>query len=96
MTKLIKKEFKKLESLKIGDDSFACNTSLEIFHEEFNRMSRMDDELFTYEVEITGLANVPCDLNKGDDSKQQMTHGSDNDMEYDPSNVEFMETVEGR
>ncbi|GKE46852.1 hypothetical protein Tco_1478110, partial [Tanacetum coccineum] len=27
MTKVIKVEFKKLESLKIGDDSFACNTS---------------------------------------------------------------------
>ncbi|GJV76934.1 hypothetical protein Tco_1508518 [Tanacetum coccineum] len=50
-------------------------------------MSRMDDDLFTYEVKIPGLASVPCDLNNEDDSKQQMTHGSD--MEYDPSNVEF-------
>ncbi|GJU92545.1 putative reverse transcriptase domain-containing protein [Tanacetum coccineum] len=47
---VIKEEFEKLESLKIGDDSFACNTSFEIFHKEFNRMSRMDDDLFTYEV----------------------------------------------
>ncbi|GJT42207.1 hypothetical protein Tco_0950922 [Tanacetum coccineum] len=52
-------------------------------------MSIMNDDLFTYEVEISGLANVPCDLNKGDDSEQQMTHGSDNNMEYDPTNVEF-------
>ncbi|GJS89489.1 hypothetical protein Tco_0772125 [Tanacetum coccineum] len=49
MTKVIKEEFEKLESLKIGDDSFACNTSLELFYEEFNRMSKMDDDLFTYE-----------------------------------------------
>nr|GEY73968.1 VIER F-box protein 2 [Tanacetum cinerariifolium] len=88
MTKVIKEEFEKLESLKISDDSFTCNISLENFHNEFNRISRMDDDLFTYEVEIPGLASVPCNLNKGDDSKQQMTHGSDVDMEYDPSNVE--------
>ncbi|GJY86062.1 hypothetical protein Tco_0500088 [Tanacetum coccineum] len=91
MTKVIKEEFEKLESLKISDDSFTCNTSLEFFYKEFNRMSRMDDDLFTYEVEIPGLASIPCDLNKEDDSKQQMTHGSNVDMEYDPSNVEFTE-----
>ncbi|GKC85470.1 hypothetical protein Tco_1141187 [Tanacetum coccineum] len=40
MTKVIKGEFEKLESLKISDVSLTCNTSLEIFNEEFNRMSR--------------------------------------------------------
>ncbi|GKA10741.1 hypothetical protein Tco_0690174 [Tanacetum coccineum] len=54
-------------------------------------MSKMDDDLFTYEVKIPGLASIPCDLNEEDDSEQQMTHGSDVDMEYDPSNVEFTE-----
>ncbi|GJR44608.1 hypothetical protein Tco_1312711 [Tanacetum coccineum] len=89
MTKVIKKEFEKLESLKISDDSFTCNTSFEFFYKEFNQMSIMDDDLFTYEVEIPGLASVPCDLNDEDDSEQQITHGSDVDMEYDLSNVEF-------
>ncbi|GKB11525.1 hypothetical protein Tco_0845448 [Tanacetum coccineum] len=91
---VIKEEFEKLESLKISDDSFTCNTSLEIFHKEFNRMSRMDDDLFTYEVEIPGLASVPCDLNDEDDSEQHMTHGSDVDMEYDPSNTGGDDEVE--
>nr|GEV79952.1 hypothetical protein [Tanacetum cinerariifolium] len=50
MTKVIKEEFEKHESLKINDDFLTCNTSLEIFHKEFNRMSRMDDDLFTYEA----------------------------------------------
>ncbi|GJU20933.1 hypothetical protein Tco_1154275 [Tanacetum coccineum] len=50
-------------------------------------MSIMDDDLLTYDVEIPRLASVPCDLNDEDDSKQQMTHGSDVDMEYDPSNT---------
>ncbi|GJT82129.1 hypothetical protein Tco_1056471 [Tanacetum coccineum] len=46
-------------------------------------MSIIDDDLFTYEVEIYGLANVPCDLNEEDDSEQQMTHGYGDDMEGD-------------
>ncbi|GJR42494.1 hypothetical protein Tco_1310597, partial [Tanacetum coccineum] len=93
VTKVIKEEFEKLESLKIIDDSFTCNTSLEFFCKEFNRMSRMDDDLFTYEVEIPRLASVPCDLNEEDDSEQWMTHRLDVDMEYDPSNVEFTEWI---
>nr|GEU51665.1 hypothetical protein [Tanacetum cinerariifolium] len=74
---VIEEEFKKLESLKIIDDSFTRITSLEIFQKEFNRMSRMDDGLFTYDVEIPGLTSVPCNLNNDDDSKQQMTLGSE-------------------
>ncbi|GJT35526.1 hypothetical protein Tco_0925945 [Tanacetum coccineum] len=54
-------------------------------------MSRMDDDLFTYKVEISGLANILCDLNEEDDLEQQMTHGSNDGLEYDPSNVEFTE-----
>nr|GEV87818.1 C2 calcium/lipid-binding domain, CaLB [Tanacetum cinerariifolium] len=49
----------------------------------------MDDDLFTYKVEITGIGNVPCDLNRDDDSEQQMSQESNNDIEYDPSDVEF-------
>nr|GEX39270.1 reverse transcriptase domain-containing protein [Tanacetum cinerariifolium] len=41
----------------------------------------MDDDLFTYEVEIPRLTNIPCDLKEEDDSEQQMTHKSDDDME---------------
>ncbi|GJR31797.1 hypothetical protein Tco_1108029 [Tanacetum coccineum] len=91
MTKVINGEFKKLDSLKISDVSLTYNTSLEIFNEEFNRMSRIDDDLFTYEVESAEVINIPCDLTKEDDLKQQMSHESDDDMEYDPSNVEFTE-----
>nr|GEV63288.1 hypothetical protein [Tanacetum cinerariifolium] len=91
MTKVIKGEFEKLEFLKISDVSLTCNTSLKIFNEEFNRMSKMEDDLFTYEVEIVEVTNIPCDLKKEDDLKQQMSHESDNGMEYDPSDVEFTE-----
>ncbi|GKC59427.1 hypothetical protein Tco_1087025 [Tanacetum coccineum] len=93
MTKVIKGKFKKTESLKISDDSFACNSSLEIFHKEFNRMCIMDVDLFTYEIKFFGLANVPYDLNGDDDSEQQITHESDDDMEYNPSTIEFTESL---
>nr|GEW23395.1 hypothetical protein [Tanacetum cinerariifolium] len=89
MIKVIKGEFEKLDSLMINDVSLTCNTSLEIFNEEFNRMSRMDNDLFTYEVEIFRITNIPCDSNKEDDSEQQISHKADDDMEYDPSDVEF-------
>ncbi|GJS71668.1 hypothetical protein Tco_0704509 [Tanacetum coccineum] len=94
MTKVIKGEFEKLESLMISDVSLTCNTSLEIFNEEFNRMSRMDDDLFTYEVEIAKVTHIPCDLKKEDDSEQQMSHESNDDMEYDPSNARGDDEVE--
>nr|GEU33178.1 retrovirus-related Pol polyprotein from transposon TNT 1-94 [Tanacetum cinerariifolium] len=91
MTKVIKGEFKKLEYLKISDGLLTCNTSLEIFHEEFNPMSRMDGDLFTYEVEIFGHTNIPCDLKEDDNLEQHMSHEFYDDMEYNPSNVEFTE-----
>nr|GEV63284.1 reverse transcriptase domain-containing protein [Tanacetum cinerariifolium] len=56
-----------------------------------NDMPPRDDDLFTYEVEIPELANIPCDLNEDDDLEQQMAHGYDDSLEYDPSNVEFTE-----
>ncbi|GJV07787.1 hypothetical protein Tco_1345443 [Tanacetum coccineum] len=58
-------------------------------HLTMTKMSRIDVDLFTYEVEIPGLASVPCDLSNEDYSEQLMTRGSN--MEYDPSNVEFTE-----
>ncbi|GKF74419.1 hypothetical protein Tco_0220751, partial [Tanacetum coccineum] len=57
-TKVIKGEFEKLEDLNDEDVSPTYGTSLEVFNKEFNRMSGMDDDLFTYEVEV---ANIPCD-----------------------------------
>nr|GEV49899.1 hypothetical protein [Tanacetum cinerariifolium] len=95
--KVIKEGSKKLELLKINDDSFVSDTPLETICNEFNRLSGMDDDLFTYEVEILGLASIQCDLKEEDDSndgdldKQWVTHEIDADMEYDPFDVEFAE-----
>nr|GEU36525.1 nucleic acid-binding, OB-fold protein [Tanacetum cinerariifolium] len=86
MTKVIKGEFEQLKNLKVKDVSLTCDTSLKVFNNEFNQMSRMDDDLFTYEVEV---ANIPCDSNKDDDSKQRMSYEADDDTGYDPSDVVF-------
>ncbi|GKA64620.1 hypothetical protein Tco_0764327 [Tanacetum coccineum] len=66
--KVIKEGSKKLRLFKIDDDSFACNSPLGITFDEFNRLSGMDDNLFTYEVEIPGLPTIPGDMKEEDDS----------------------------
>ncbi|GKB87993.1 hypothetical protein Tco_0960265 [Tanacetum coccineum] len=66
--KVIKEGFEKLGLLKINDDSFACNTPLGTIFNEFSRLSEMDDDLFTYKVEIPGLPTIPFDKKEGDDS----------------------------
>ncbi|GKD77587.1 hypothetical protein Tco_1340208, partial [Tanacetum coccineum] len=88
MTKVIKGEFVKLEDLKVKDVSLTCDTSLEVFNNEFNRLCGMDDYLFTYEVEV---ANILCDSNKDDNSEQRVSHEANDDMGYDPSDVAFTE-----
>nr|GEZ41144.1 hypothetical protein [Tanacetum cinerariifolium] len=88
MTKVIEGEFEKLKDLKFEDVSLTCDISLKVFNNEFSQISRMDDDLFTYEVEF---ANIPCDSNKDDDSEQRMSHEADDDMGYDPSDVAFTE-----
>ncbi|GJX76347.1 hypothetical protein Tco_0323158 [Tanacetum coccineum] len=88
MTKVIKGEFEKLKDLNNKDVSLACDTSLEVFNKEFNRMSGIDDDLLKYQVKVV---NIPCDSNKDDDSEQRMSHEADDDIGYDPSNVAFTE-----
>ncbi|GKE67655.1 hypothetical protein Tco_1521816, partial [Tanacetum coccineum] len=68
MKKVIKGEFEKLEDLKLKDVSLTCDTSLDVFNNEINRLSGMDDDLFVYKVEV---ANILCDSNKDDDSEHE-------------------------
>ncbi|GKF43077.1 hypothetical protein Tco_0129629, partial [Tanacetum coccineum] len=82
MTKVIKGEFKKIKDVKVEDVSLTYDTSLEVINNEVNRLSGMNDDLFTYEVEIT---DIPYDLKLDDDSE----HEADDDMGYDPSDVAF-------
>nr|GEV16578.1 hypothetical protein [Tanacetum cinerariifolium] len=47
----------------------------------------MDEDLFSYEVGILKLANIPRNLKEEYDLKQRMTHGSNDGLESDPSNA---------
>ncbi|GKC38135.1 hypothetical protein Tco_1050519 [Tanacetum coccineum] len=73
MTKVIKEEFEKIKDVKVKDVSITFDTPLEVFNKEVSRLSRMDNDLFTYEVEVT---NIPCNSKIDDDSE----HEADDDM----------------
>ncbi|GJV89569.1 hypothetical protein Tco_1533507 [Tanacetum coccineum] len=84
MTKVIKGEFEKIKDVKVEDVSLTCNTPFDVFNDEVRRLSKMDNDLFTYEVEV---ANIPCNSKIDDDSE----HEADDDMGYDPTDVAFIE-----
>ncbi|GKC46425.1 hypothetical protein Tco_1064147 [Tanacetum coccineum] len=44
MTKVIKGEFEKIMDVKIEDVSLTCNAPLEVYNNEVNRLSRMDND----------------------------------------------------
>ncbi|GKA98037.1 hypothetical protein Tco_0825931 [Tanacetum coccineum] len=87
MTKVIKGEFDKIKDVNVEDVLLTCDTPIEVFNNEVNRLSGMDDNLFTYEVEV---ANIPCCLKIDDDSE----HEADDDMGYDPSDIRGDDEVE--
>ncbi|GKD87226.1 hypothetical protein Tco_1358380 [Tanacetum coccineum] len=84
MTKIIKGEFEKIKDVKVEDVPLTCDAPLEVLNNEVSQLSGMDDDLFTYEVEV---ANIPCDSKMDADSEQE----ADDDMGYDPSDVAFTE-----
>ncbi|GJR04349.1 ribonuclease H-like domain-containing protein [Tanacetum coccineum] len=86
ITKVIKGEFEKIKDIKVEDVSLTCDTPLEIFNIEVGRLSRMDNDLFIYEVEV---ANIPCNSKMDDDSEDE----ADDDIGYDPSDVTFIECL---
>ncbi|GJU33521.1 VIER F-box protein 2 [Tanacetum coccineum] len=67
-----------------------------VFNNEVNRLSGMDDDLFTYDVKI---ANIPYDSNMDDDSEHSnmdddSEHEADDDMGYDQGDDEVELTDE--
>ncbi|GJZ75356.1 hypothetical protein Tco_0639821 [Tanacetum coccineum] len=89
MTKVIKGEFENIKDVKVEDVSLTCDTPLEIFNLEISRLSGMDNDLFTYEVEI---GNIPCNSKVDDDSEDKV----DDDMGYEPSDVAFIEWLKSK
>ncbi|GJU65550.1 hypothetical protein Tco_1247385, partial [Tanacetum coccineum] len=89
----IKREFKKLKDEKVRDVSLTYDASLEAFYNEFNRISRMDDDLFTYEIDVT---DIPCGLNMDDDLEEHVSQEADDDIGYDPSDIAFTEWLRSK
>ncbi|GKE47508.1 hypothetical protein Tco_1478766 [Tanacetum coccineum] len=89
MKKVIKGEFEKIKDVKVIDVLLTCDASLEVFNDEVSRLSKMDDDLFTYEVEV---ANIPCNSKMDNDSEQE----PDDDMGCDPFDVAFIEWLESK
>ncbi|GJY85335.1 hypothetical protein Tco_0499361 [Tanacetum coccineum] len=89
MTEVIKREFEKIKDVKVEDVPLICDASLEVFNDEVSRLSKMDDDLFTYEVKID---NIPCDSKIDNDSEQE----ADDDIGYDPSDVAFIEWLRSK
>nr|GEW12721.1 hypothetical protein [Tanacetum cinerariifolium] len=56
--KVIEEGSKKLRLVKNDDDSFTFNSPHGITFNEFNRLSGMDDDSFTYTVEIPRLHTI--------------------------------------
>ncbi|GKB30996.1 hypothetical protein Tco_0870397 [Tanacetum coccineum] len=56
---------------------------------EVSRLSRMDNNLFTYKVKV---ANIPCNSVMDDDLEDE----TDDDMRYDPSDVAFIEWLRSK
>ncbi|GJY24326.1 hypothetical protein Tco_0397984 [Tanacetum coccineum] len=65
--KVVKNESETLWIVKIEDNMFTYETPLGMTFNEFNRLSRMDKDLFTYEVGIPGVSYSPHDEQQCDD-----------------------------
>nr|GEU44805.1 hypothetical protein [Tanacetum cinerariifolium] len=85
ITKVIEGEFKKIKVIKVEDVSLTYDTPLEIFNMEVSRLSRMDNDLFTYEVKV---ANIPCNLIMNDDSKNEVDDDMGGDYEIELTDKE--------
>ncbi|GJT33622.1 hypothetical protein Tco_0924041 [Tanacetum coccineum] len=66
----------KIKDVKVEYVSLTCDTPLEVFNKEVSRLSGMDNDLFTYEVEVT---NILCNSKIDDDSEYE----ADDDMRGD-------------
>ncbi|GKC01554.1 hypothetical protein Tco_0987690 [Tanacetum coccineum] len=78
MTKVIKGEFDKIKNIKVEDVSFTCDTKLEVFNNEVNRLSRMDDD--SEHEAHDDMGYDPSELN-GDDEVEITDEESSDDKD---------------
>ncbi|GJZ94462.1 hypothetical protein Tco_0666665 [Tanacetum coccineum] len=88
MTKVIKEEFEKLGLLEIDEDFFTYDTQLGMIFNEFNRLSGIHDDLFTYEIENP----TPC-VEQTSDAKNNNLESYEWKMSYEECEKIYAEAV---
>ncbi|GJX48253.1 hypothetical protein Tco_0273443 [Tanacetum coccineum] len=78
MTKVIKGEFEKIKDIKVKDVSLTCDTQVEVFNNEVNRLSKMDDDS-EHEAD-DDMGYDPFDIRR-DDEVELTDEESDNEDE---------------
>ncbi|GKE99223.1 hypothetical protein Tco_0022574, partial [Tanacetum coccineum] len=91
--KVIKDGSENLGLLKINDNLFTCDTPIGTIFDEFNRLSGMDDDLFTYEVGISEVSSIPCDEKQRDDSDDSDLDVYEPRVCYDENDEIYAEVV---
>ncbi|GJU38050.1 hypothetical protein Tco_1186404 [Tanacetum coccineum] len=91
--KVIKDGSENLRLLKINDNLFTCDTPIGTIFDEFNRLSGMDDDLFTYEVGISEVSSIPCDEKQRDDSDDSDLDVYEPRVCYDENDEIYAEVV---
>ncbi|GJX22606.1 hypothetical protein Tco_0227051 [Tanacetum coccineum] len=92
--KVIKKESEVLWLLMIDDDLFTCDTPFGPTFDEFNRLSRMDDDLFTYEVRIPGLSCPSYDEPQCDNLENYDHEVYERNLCYDEEAKSYAEAID--
>ncbi|GKD36456.1 hypothetical protein Tco_1251965 [Tanacetum coccineum] len=91
--KVVKNKSETLWILKIKDDLITCETPLGMIFNEFNRLSGMDDDLFTYEVGIPRPSCAPCDEPQCDNLKKYDHNDYERNFCYDEEEKSYAEAV---
>ncbi|GKD31835.1 hypothetical protein Tco_1242613 [Tanacetum coccineum] len=91
--KVIKEEYETLVFLMINDDLFTCDTPLGTIFSEFNRLSGMDDDLFTYEVKIPELFYYPWVEQQMDDLDNRNHDVYERKLYYDECEKMYAEAM---
>ncbi|GJV43747.1 hypothetical protein Tco_1428283 [Tanacetum coccineum] len=89
MTKVIKGEFEKIKDVKVKDVSLTCNTSLEVFNNEVNRLSGMDDDS-EHEAD-DDMGYDPSDIRR--DAEVELTNEESSDDKDEVVEVFMIDTI---
>ncbi|GJV32870.1 hypothetical protein Tco_1393270 [Tanacetum coccineum] len=82
-----------LNLLKISDDSFSCETPLGMTFTEFNQLSRIDEDLFTYDIEGPKPTYIPCVVQQTGNQSKKVLENYEWKMSYEECEKIYVEAV---